>query len=122
MIIVEDPIACTPAGLIGDVPCLACLSEKELLMVLVAVLAIGDNYTLPTDTNKLLKDSACFTCLSDKQLFQALVRAVANKYIGSTFTEAEGQAAIKCLRCANEKQLKAAVVYLTCELFSQVLL
>lgn len=109
---------CTPSALTGVIPCLSCLSEKELLTVLVFILASADSYSLPTDTNQLLADSACFTCLSDKQLFQALITAVANEFLRESLTVEEGAAAVKCLQCANPKQLKAALVYLLCQLFS----
>lgn len=119
IVVAEDALTCTPSGLANAIPCLQCLSEQELMDVLVFILASAAGYSLPTDTNKVMSDSACFTCLNDKQLMQAAITAIGYEYLERNFTEAEGAAAIKCLRCANPKQLKAAVVYLLCKLFSQ---
>ena len=74
-------------------------------------------YTMPTDTNKLLRDSACFTCMSDKQLMESLYSSM-TQIINPTETRSQIGEKGKCLDCATEKQLKAAFVYLWCKLWS----
>jgi len=94
--------------------CLSCLSESDLLKVMLVVLADASTsgYTLPGDTAQLLEDSACWACLSDKQLLQAQVSALAEDIeTGTTLEEFRNK--IKCLLCAQPKQIRAAVAYLT---------
>jgi hypothetical protein len=108
--------SCAPAALLAKLSCLKCLSESELNKVFVLALAAGtDNYTLPDNLNTLLENSACFTCLSDKQLLQALVSAYVEDNLPELTIE-EIRERIKCLNCATPKQVKAAMVYLTCVL------
>ena len=109
------PATCSsPSSLIGQYPCLACLSNTELLAVMVLALATSNGYTLPDDTSRLLTDSKCVTCLTDKQLLQALAGLMAGGMLsGQTVTQM--RAKIKCLVNANPKQLKAALVNLICQ-------
>lgn len=109
---------CTPSALLEDYKCLACLSEKELLAVLVLVAnqLIG-TYNLPEELDDLFSDSACFTCLSDKQKFQAIISAmstVAYERSGKTIDEVRDE--IKCMLCAPPGVLKGAAVLLLCQL------
>lgn len=100
-------VTCTPSGLLAHTPCLQCLSEKELLAGLVAVLADASGMSVET----LMTSSACFTCMSKKEMLEALV---------SIFGDAFGTdvptliAQYKCLVCSNEKQLLAAALFLLC--------
>lgn len=104
---------CTPSSLIAANPCLACLSEKELLASLVGIMALSLEVGLPD----LLKDSACFMCLSKKQMLQALVSMTGNDLLGEGTSPKDVIDQYHCLVCASEKQLQAAFIYLLCNSF-----
>ena len=108
----RDPQAyvCTPSSLLASNPCLACLSEKELLAALLGVLTLSDELHIPD----VLKNSACFTCLSKKQMLQALVTIMGNNLLGEAGDVPAVIEEIKCLECASEKQILAALLYLIC--------
>ena len=112
---VETPVdyVCTPSSLLKSAPCVQCLSVKEMLAAIVAIFIIS----LETTPAQALKDSACFTCLSDSQMMQALVTIFGNNILGARSSEAEILAMLGCLRCASDKQLKAAALYLLCNGF-----
>lgn len=97
-------------------PCLQCLSYQELLGVLVYVLSIQAGYSLPNDTNRLMRDSACIACLTDKDLLISLITSFAAPVFSSSTTTAQVRNATKCLLCANPQQLKAAIAFLVCKL------
>lgn len=110
-------LVCTPKKRMDTFPCLSCLSDSELNIAFVVLLAISAGYTLPSGTNQMLQDAACYNCLSDKRLFQALVSAYAEKY-APTLTLTELKNRMKCLACANPKQIKALTAFLTCKALS----
>lgn len=97
----------TPASLLGSVPCLQCVSEKELLAALVGILATAQSKT----GAEALSESACFKCVSRKEMLQMLVTMMGNELVGEA-----GLATViseyKCLSCADEKTLLAAALYL----------
>lgn len=105
-------ITCTPADLLETYSCLQCLSEKELLAVLV--LALSDN--AGETVTETLENSACYTCLSDKQKVQAITAIFGDTFL-SRYTVTEIRENIKCLLCATPAQMKAALVYLLCQYF-----
>ena len=111
------PAVCTPSANLSIYSCLSCLSKDELLKLLVVILAdvAESGYTLPADTPQLLQDSACLTCLDDKKLLQYTVSALAQD-VESGSTVAEIRDKIKCLLCANPRQIKAALAHLICRL------
>lgn len=111
------PENCTPSANLATYKCLSCLSIDELLKLWVVILADSDRsgYSLPTDLPQLLEDAACWTCLSDKQLLQAAISANAQDIEdGATLQEIREK--IKCLLCANPKQVKAALAMLVCKI------
>jgi len=111
---------CTPKSLLASNPCLACLSEKELLAALVAIFASTDeNYA--TNLKLLMQDSACFTCMSKKQMLQALITVMGSKLLGQR-TVAQVIAQYKCLVCSNEKTLQAALLYMLCHYMNEVVI
>ena len=110
MPIQEQAFTCTPSSLIASSPCLACLSEKEMIGALVGIAAISAEVEIPA----VLKASACFDCLSKKQMLQALVTIAGNDLLGEETTPQEVIDDIVCLECAGEKKLLAALLYLLC--------
>jgi hypothetical protein len=108
--LVNKAYVCTPSSLMASNPCLACLSEKELLAALVGIFAIAHDLTIAD----ILRNSACYTCLSKKQMLQALVTITGNNLLGESRTVPDVIAMIKCLECSNDKQLLAALLYLVC--------
>jgi hypothetical protein len=85
------------------------------MAVILLAVATENGYTLPGDTNKLLAESSCVTCLADKQMLQALASMfTANMLPGVPAATVRAQ--IKCLLCANPRQIKAAILTQICKL------
>ena len=101
---------CTPSSLLASSPCLDCLSERQMLAVILGILALNSSQELPA----MLQESACFMCMSKKQMLQALVTILGDQLLGEEATPADVLDDIKCLNCASEKQLLAAILYQTC--------
>lgn len=99
-----------PAELLKAKPCLSCLSEHELMAVLVLALA-QKNDTYANNLPKLMTDSVCYTCMSKKQLLEAFTAMVVNQALNGK-TTSQLVALTKCIRCAKPQQLRAALVYL----------
>lgn len=110
LIVRGNPVGtCTPSELIDTNPCFQCLSEKELLAVLVFVFVTANQSNIA----QALVDSACFTCMSKKQMLQAVVSILANTYLsGQTIDEIKQE--MKCLECASDNQLRAALLQQFC--------
>lgn len=102
---------CTPKSLMASYPCLACLSEKEMLAVIVGILAIGVDKTV----SQAMTNGACFSCLSKKQMLQALVTMLGNDILGASVSAQDVVNQMHCLVCANEKELLAAILKLYCD-------
>lgn len=113
-----ESFQCTPSSMMASTPCLACLSEKEMLAVIVAILAIAAGKTIP----EVVSDSACFTCLSDKQLLQSIITYLGNDLLGETVSAQDVVDQMHCLVCAPQKQLLAALVKLLCDNFTITLI
>lgn len=109
-----DPQAyeCTPSSLLASTPCLKCLSEHELLAVLVGILAIQAGKDIPT----VMDESACFRCMSKKEMLQALVSIFGNSLLGEEHSAQDVVDDYHCLVCATDKQLQAALLKLLCSL------
>lgn len=116
MPVVVPTISITPSdpkNMVQQMPCLKCLSTKELLIVGILALAeVDGTYTLPADTNKLVADSACYTCLTDTQLLQLIVLGLGKNGFSASDTLATVRAKLKCLECADPAQVKGAFTYL----------
>lgn len=108
---------CTPSSMLESTPCVACLSEHEMLAVIVGILSLAAGKTVAS----AMEDSACFTCMSDKQLLQALVVKLGNDVLGERYTVQEVVDQFHCLVCATDKQLKASIMQLLCQNFTLTL-
>jgi hypothetical protein len=108
-----DPQAydCTPSSLLASTPCLKCLSEHELLAVLVGILAMDAETDIPT----LMEDSACFTCMTKKEMLQALVTIFGNDILGEAHSAQDVVDEYHCLVCATDLQLRSALIKLLCD-------
>jgi hypothetical protein len=101
---------CTPSSLLASYPCLDCISEKDMLAVLVGIFAISEGHTIAD----VMKDSACFNCMSKKQMLQGLTTLLGSEILGERTSMATVIDTIKCLQCASKQQLLAAILYLLC--------
>lgn len=110
MPLISQAYTCTPSSLLASNPCLNCLSEQELLAVIVAIFAAALDKTIP----EVMQDSACFTCLSDKQILQALITIMGNEILGESTTPAEVVDQMHCLVCVDKHKLMAAILQLIC--------
>lgn len=101
---------CTPSSLLDSVPCLKCLSEKELLAGILSIfLEEADE-----DADTALKEAACFNCMSRKQMLEGLTVLLGNNLLGEDFDPASLAAKFNCLRCTSDQQLLAAILYMLC--------
>lgn len=109
-------LTCTPHGLVNNYPCLACLSDSQLLTVIAMslyALTHSGNHTLTS----MLASGKCFACLSDHQKLQAIASslisiAVANDY----FTDAtDATETAQCLSCTDPAIIKGLIVGELCE-------
>jgi hypothetical protein len=103
-------VTCTPSELIGHNPCLNCLSDKELLAILMYIFAYANGHTV----TQALTDSACFNCLGQKhQKLVALVTILADHFLrGASVPTIVND--IKCLECAPDSQITAALLSEIC--------
>ncbi len=109
-----EGLLCEPGALLAENPCIACLSEKEMLAVIVAIMAITASKTIAD----VVSESACFTCMSRKQMLQALVTMIANDLLDERTSPQDVIDEMHCLVCATEQQLLAAIVKLYCDNFN----
>lgn len=116
-------LTCAPPSVtLNTYPCLQCLSEKDLLAILVYSMAqstSGD--TAPevdysNNLKQLLVDSSCWAGLAKKQMLIALVTMNANLFVAGK-TVAQLRDSIKCIQCASQKQLMGAFMLLMCAEF-----
>jgi hypothetical protein len=111
-----------PKNLVHQYPCLSCLSESELLKLMIVVLndyigTLRDSinpYDLPSELSDLMSDSACYGCLSDKQMLQAVVVMFASLTYDDTKNVQDIVDDMHCLICADPKQTKSALLRLLC--------
>lgn len=106
----ELAYTCDPSSLLASSPCVSCLSEKEMLAVLVAILAMTVDKTIP----EVMEDSSCFNCMSKKQMLQALVTIFGNELLGENATAQQVIDEMHCLVCVDEHKLLAAILQLIC--------
>lgn len=112
-----DPGDRTPGELLSQIPCLACLSEKDLQAVLLYILSTQTDYSLPDDLKTLIQDSSCVACFSKKEMLQTIISALANEFVtGETIPEIRDS--MKCLQCATPQQIQAAITYLIIQVFT----
>lgn len=113
-VVVGTITECTPQELLVVEPCLNCLSESQLLMILYLLFVWridGDLDDAITD----LENSTCFKCASDKQLL-TMIDAILMQWLGITSDNwAEFKVAMGCLACADPKLIRAATVKKICE-------
>lgn len=112
--VVQD---CTPNTLMNIYPCMECLTEKELLAVIVYILTVKGNYDLSEDLDQLMIDSACQACLTDKQMLQVITAMLAYWAGLQNSSMSDIRADVKCLLCAEPRKVKGLLVYLICQLF-----
>ncbi len=105
---------CTPSSMLASTPCLKCLSEKEMLAVIAALMAMAASKSIP----EVISDGACFTCLSRKEMLQALVTKLGNDLLGERFSAQDVVEEMHCLVCATENQLLASILQMLCSEFT----
>lgn len=105
---------CDPKSLLASSPCLACLSEHEMLAVIVGLMSLAAGKTVA----EAMSDSACFNCLSRKQMLHALVTKLGNDLLGERYTVQEVIEQYHCLVCASDQQLLASILQMLCADFT----
>lgn len=104
---------CAPSDVLGNNPCLKCLSETELMMLLFLLWADAAGYTLPDDLTTINGLAACNTCTSAKQKLEMEIVAMGLIYEASTTVD-EMVAKVKCLPCMQKEQILAGIAYAKC--------
>jgi len=107
------PSAATITAL-DEYPCLRCLSDQDLFLVLALVLC----RILSTDPDnectavEMVEQASCSSCFSDRQLFQMVVAMIAT-YAATNGRITNLTALIEeatCLNCADPKKVRGMVV------------
>lgn len=108
----DDPQGydCTPSSLLASTPCLSCLSEHDMLAVIVGIFAVALDKTIP----EIMDEGACFSCMSKKQMLQALATILGNQLLGEEHTAQEVIDEMHCLVCVPDQQLLAAILRMFC--------
>lgn len=104
---------CTPSSLLASTPCLACISEKDMLAVIVGIVALNQAKTIA----EVMEESVCFRCMSRKQMLQALVTILGSNLLGEGSGAGDVIDDIRCLQCESEHNLLAAILYQFCTAF-----
>ena len=116
------PINCaTPTDLVNASPCLNCLSQKQLLAVLVFLWKYRTFERDGTTIAEISDASACWNCTSTKQKLVGMVSLWADVILGGEGdpTIDEIKEDIKCLDCASESQLLGMLLYLVCYYYEE---
>lgn len=107
----------TPAQALGITPCMKCMSQSELLILFLYMMAYlnSDSDDLPG----LLETSKCWDCssLSDTDLLRAVLNVMANAF---NLNATEIAAAVKCMPCARPGQIKGAIAYSIAKYFTSL--
>lgn len=115
------PIACTPAALVNETPCLACASETQLDMVWLWLWATFGGFDLSTDLDEVMALGVPFMSLADRQMKEAKVALFWHFLRGlrglDDLTLQEIMNDLKCLPCASPKLVRAATLALICDFF-----
>lgn len=107
-------VQCTVDGLQAASPCVKCLSRKELLALLIVIMADQLGYDLPDDNSEILEDSACFRCQSDRERLNGFMSKLVSEY-RDAYTIEELREEIKCILCWDEVAIKSALALLLCQ-------
>jgi hypothetical protein len=119
----EELNCLVPSTLINRIPCLKCLSNNQLLGLLVYIWLERNNQGWPdgdTLTMEIVKErAACWACTGKKDKLIAMV----NIWFDDVFSSREEQGdiqpedvqeAVKCLHCESESTLMGMLLYLVC--------
>ena len=88
-------------------PCFSCLSDTELMAVLIYVLSELNGKDIATDLPEMMDDSACYNCLVEKQMFQGMLAALAVKVLPDGVTVNQLRNITKCLNCVDPNRMRA---------------
>lgn len=102
------------AEALSEYPCLRCLSDQQLFLVLAIVLCriVSTDEDNECTAVQMIQDASCSGCFSDRQLFQMAVAMIATYAVEQgriTDLEALVEEAV-CLNCADPKKVRGMVV------------
>jgi len=107
---------CTPEGILTDFPCLNCLSETQLLKMLLVLMARGTGFPWPEYRGMVLEMTACNTNLSKRQMLITIVDAML--YADVNGYEDTLKNALQ-LEGISPAQLLAGITQLICRYFKE---
>jgi hypothetical protein len=114
---IENPTRWAAAGTITalqDFPCLRCLSDQQLVMVLAYLLCriVSTDRDNECTAAEMMENASCSDCFSRRQKMQYLVQMVATYALNnSLITDFDAVTQeIACLVCADSSKLLAMVV------------
>lgn len=111
-------IACNPAALVNDIPCLKCASETELDMIWLFLWSYVQGYDLSADFDTIMAMGVPYMALADRQMKEAKVALFADFLNLDSITMADMLNDMKCLPCASPKLIRAATLALICQFFN----
>lgn len=111
-------VPCDLDTLKGSWHCLNCLSETQLMMVILITMNFIYNYLnndniTPTER---LQEMGCLNCLSNKQLLQGIAGKLVTTATELGYEMEAGLADAACAQCSDPKLLKVANAALFCGL------
>ena len=112
----------TPETVLGETPCLECLSLSQLKQVEMYLFGVAAGYSFPTQVSTLIQDSACWTCTDERRQYIARIIALSNNLhavLPSGVADIIDD--IKCLECMSPDQIRAALTYAYIKHFNVVL-
>lgn len=107
------PSAATITAL-DEYPCLRCLSDQQLVIVLAVVLCriVSTDRENECTAAEMVATAGCSDCFSDRQLFQMMVAMIATYAVGEgLITDLNALVEnVVCLNCADPKKVRGMVV------------
>lgn len=102
----------------GSWDCLNCLSESQLMMVILITMNYIYNYLNDDDVtpSERLQEMGCVNCLSNKQLLQGIAGKLITTATELGYEMEAGLADASCAQCSDPKLLKVANAALLCGL------
>ena len=111
-------LTCDKDELMALGPCIACLSEHQMLAVIAVAFCkfSGGDPDAECDPAVLLEDAKCLTCLNEKQMLQAIVALIVNWGMENGFLRplTDLRADASCMLCLSPRQLKAILLNQLC--------
>ena len=104
-------IDCTdPDELLALYPCLNCVSERELWIILAGMFAVGQSLD---DLDALSTSAAKYRNLDEREFLQMLISVLPEEWFAGLTSENLGED-FSCWQCKGDQEIKAIFLYVWC--------